>query len=45
MASDEELKQILLTVDGKGKSAKEAALKELLDRAKKPLPNPGKCAS
>lgn len=31
--SDEELKNILLTYDGKGKDAKEKALQELLDRA------------
>ena len=31
--SDDELREILLTVDGKGKSVKEQALNELMSRA------------
>ena len=32
--SDVELREILLTVDGKGKSVKEQALHELIERAR-----------
>ncbi len=31
--TDQDLRAILLTCDGKGKEAKEAALRELIDRA------------